>query len=168
MLVITRHLISAIALILSICTPLHFADANETEFASHDSVDSTYSFYGGTKVRIRASGTTNDNYGLGVLQLKEFKVFWNSQRVDKKRFDELTATLGVKLGTIEVSRDAFGLTPETTRTLYAITFDYEAQAYTSLEAYPFEKRKHLRIEFDKTGVKHVVSTGTVPKIGPMD
>ena len=168
MLIMIRHLIFAVALLLSICAPLRFAAANETGYASQDSVDSTFSFYRGPKLRIQASGTPDDSAGLGVLRLKEFKVFLDGQRIDEKRFDKLISTLGVKLGTIQVSCETMGESPETISYLYAITFDYEAAAYASLEAYPFETRKHMRVEFDATGIKKVTSTGSVSQDFPLD
>ncbi len=159
----TRHLVFAVALLLNLCGPLRFAVANETQYASQDSVDSTFSFYHGPKLRIQASGTPDDSAGLGVLRLKEFKVFLDGRRIDEKKFDKLIPFLGIKLGTIQVSRETLGDSPETVDYLYIITFDYEASAYTSLEPWPAENRKHMRIEFDKTGIKKATSTGSVLK-----
>ena len=132
--------------------------ANATVFPSVRRVTLVCEFSDGVHVTIKAFGDVNPKHGgQGILVLKTFELNLSGRLVSPKKFMSLCSkVIGIKLETIQISRYDVGETPDDSRKLYTLQFDYYSDAFSSAAPSTWENRKKMTVRFDKSGIVEII------------
>ncbi|CAN5714936.1 hypothetical protein BH09VER1_BH09VER1_44760 [soil metagenome] len=129
--------------------------ANTKQYASMDSINSSYQFPDGTRVVFSASGVVDKNVGNGLLIIKKINISVSKKAISPEVFDKLRQKLvGINLSTIEISREMASAAKKHQYT-YLFEGDYGCDAFAGLRPFTWESRRHFKIYFNESGIIEV-------------